>query len=63
MNWHLRRKLFISEKAGKDLETKLNAEGPGECKFIFCDISKEDQAMVCCIHIVLFPHLIAIAHL
>ncbi|BFZ04384.1 hypothetical protein BsWGS_07423 [Bradybaena similaris] len=34
----------IDEKAGKDLETKLNAEGPGECKFIYCDISKEDQA-------------------
>ncbi|CAG5118102.1 unnamed protein product [Candidula unifasciata] len=34
----------IDEKAGRDVETNLNVKGPGECKFISCDISKEDQA-------------------
>ncbi|XP_066498200.1 17-beta-hydroxysteroid dehydrogenase 14 [Hoplias malabaricus] len=29
--------------AGKALEAELNASGPGSCRFVSCDISKEDD--------------------
>ncbi|KAI8783252.1 17-beta-hydroxysteroid dehydrogenase 14-like [Biomphalaria glabrata] len=33
----------LNEKDGLSVETSLNAEGPGECKFIVCDVSNEEQ--------------------
>ncbi|KAH9502365.1 hypothetical protein Btru_075506 [Bulinus truncatus] len=33
----------LNDVEGKAVEADLNAKGPGECKFIFCDVSKEDQ--------------------
>ncbi|CAL1538334.1 unnamed protein product [Lymnaea stagnalis] len=33
----------IQDNEGKSIESSLNAQGPGECKFVVCDVSKEDQ--------------------
>uniref|UniRef100_A0AAQ4RHZ9 Hydroxysteroid (17-beta) dehydrogenase 14 n=1 Tax=Gasterosteus aculeatus aculeatus TaxID=481459 RepID=A0AAQ4RHZ9_GASAC len=34
--------------AGEALEAELNKTGPGSCKFVTCDISKEDDIKVLC---------------
>ncbi|GFS10156.1 17-beta-hydroxysteroid dehydrogenase 14 [Elysia marginata] len=33
----------IKESEGLSVETDLNKTGPGQCKFIFCDVSNENQ--------------------
>ncbi|XP_076027065.1 L-fucose dehydrogenase [Genypterus blacodes] len=33
----------IGDGAGEALEAELNKAGPGSCKFVLCDISKEDD--------------------
>lgn len=39
--------------AGEALEAELNTAGPGSCKFVTCDISKEEDIKVKCFFIAL----------
>lgn len=40
------RTLCVTGAAGEALEAELNNAGPGSCKFVTCDVSKEDDIKV-----------------
>lgn len=40
--------MTVAGAAGEALEAELNKSGPGSCKFVSCDISKEEDIKVKC---------------
>uniref|UniRef100_A0A3B3QHC0 Hydroxysteroid (17-beta) dehydrogenase 14 n=1 Tax=Paramormyrops kingsleyae TaxID=1676925 RepID=A0A3B3QHC0_9TELE len=53
----------IGSDAGRSLEAELNGQGPGECLFTACDVTKEEEIQVkpSDHHVVPFPSLINMA--
>lgn len=39
---------LLTVAAGEAVEAELNKAGPGSCKFVACDMSKEDDIKVKC---------------